>query len=171
MLFFGNYLHHPNPESAIALATEVLPRVRATLDSAELWLAGAQAGPEVLALGELPGVRFLGFVDDLPAVIAQARCLVAPVYSGSGVRTKSLFAMAHGLPIVANQLGLQGMDAPSTTYTTGEGPDELAAACLRFLEDPGLAAKAGAAARDFVRGRFDADEAARRQVERIRALP
>lgn len=170
MLFFGDYAHHPNPESARALARDVLPLVHREIPDAELWLAGPRAGESVKELGELPGVRFLGFVDDLTDVLAKARCLAAPVYSGFGVRSKSMLAMAHGLPLVANRLGLQGMAPPAEAMALGETPEELAAACVKFLADKDAASRAGAVARRYIIDNLNGEKMALQQLDRARSL-
>lgn len=167
LLFFGDYRHHPNAETARVLARQVLPRVRAGLPAAELWLAGPRAEPCIADLQGEANVRLLGYRRDLAAVLAQARCLVAPMFSGSGVRMKSLVAMAHGLPLVTNALGLQGLEPPAAAVATGESTDELAAACLRFLLDPAAARRAGAAAREFAQERLDGSGMVREQLARI----
>ena len=171
MLFFGDYRHHPNPESAEVLARDVLPLVRRELEDAELWLAGPRADARVQRLADLDGVRVLGFVEDLASLFGGTRCLVAPVYSGSGVRTKVIHAMAHGLPVVANELGLQAIAAPDDAVRRGETPAELAAASLAFLMDADRAAAAGAAARAFVVATVSGEKIVADQLARIAALP
>ena len=170
LLFLGDYLHHPNPEAAEFLAGQVMPRVRQRVPDAELWLAGPRAGQRVRALGQQPGVRFLGYEKDLASTLAQVRCLVAPVFSGSGVRIKVLTALAHGLPVVANELGLQGIAAPDGALLRGETADELADACVRFLDSPAAAAAAGAAGRDWARKTLGARSLVEQQLELFRAL-
>src|SRR5690606_36059481 len=93
MLFLGDYRHHPNVESARVLATEVLPLLRRQARQAQLWLAGPYAGAGLRRLAELPGVRVMGFVAVLPSLLRQVLCLVAPVFSGGGVRIKVLTAL------------------------------------------------------------------------------
>ena len=169
LLFLGDYQHHPNPEAARFLAREVMPRVRDKVPDAELWLAGPRANDEVQAL-EQPGVRVLGYVKDLAATLAQVRCLVAPVFSGSGVRIKVLTALAHGLPVVANELGLQGVKAPHSALGRGENADELATACVHFLDSPEAAAAAGAAAREWATANLGAAQLVSQQLALFRTL-
>lgn len=170
MLFLGDYSHHPNPEAAHFLVREVLPRVRATLPAAELWLAGARAPAAIEALGALAGVRFLGFVPDLPGLLADVRTLVAPVFSGGGSRIKVLTALAHGLPVVANELALRGIDAPPVAARRAESAVELAAAALALLQDAEAAAGAGRAARAWAESAIAPDATARAQVAALQAL-
>ncbi len=144
-LFVGDYLHHPNPEAARRLVHDVLPRLRAAQPEVELWFAGPHA--ECLAdLAHVPGVRVLGLVADLAVLFAEVRLLLAPVYSGSGFRMKTLTALAHGLPVVTNELGARGCTAPTTACVRAETPAGLAAAALQWLGDAEAAGVAGRAA-------------------------
>ena len=170
LFFFGNYTHHPNPEAACHLAREVLPRVQKLLPDTKLWLAGPKATPAVEALAELEGVRVLGYVENIHGLMREVRCLVAPVFSGSGTRIKVAMAMAHGLPVVSNKLGLRGLTAPPEAVATGESADQLAAACVHFLRDPAAAAAAGAHARQFIVDSMGGDILLQQQLERFRDL-
>ncbi|MEE2887571.1 MAG: glycosyltransferase family 4 protein [Planctomycetota bacterium] len=170
LFFFGNYTHHPNPEAACHLAREVLPRVQKLLPDTKLWLAGPKATPAVEALAELEGVRVLGYVENIHGLMREVRCLVAPVFSGSGTRIKVAMAMAHGLPVVSNKLGLRGLTAPPEAVATGESADQLAAACVHFLRDPAAAAAAGSHARQFIVDSMGGDILLQQQLERFRDL-
>jgi glycosyltransferase involved in cell wall biosynthesis len=170
VLFLGDYSHAPNPQAARHLALEVLPRVRQELPEAELWLAGPRAERQVRELQDLPGVQVLGFVADLPALLGSVRVLAAPLFAGGGTRIKVLTALAHGLPVVANRLGLRGLDVAEPAVARGETPAELAALLLRWLRDPELAARAGAAARAFAVAHASPDALAQQQLARFAAL-
>jgi glycosyltransferase involved in cell wall biosynthesis len=170
LLFLGNYTHHPNPESARFLASEVLPRVRARCPHVELWLAGTDPSHRIAHLAAVEGVRVVGFVAELPELLGSARCLIAPVFSGRGNRIKVQTALAHGLPVVANALGLLGIAAPPAAALGGETADELAAAALAFLENPAAAAAAGAAARAWAEATLGPDAVAEQQLARLASL-
>jgi glycosyltransferase involved in cell wall biosynthesis len=82
------------------------PRVVAALPAAELHVAGAVglAAPE-----ETSGLRRLGTVDDLAAAYAAARVVINPAVAGTGLKIKTLEALAHGRPIVVWPSGIDGM--------------------------------------------------------------
>lgn len=168
-LFLGNYLHLPNVEAAKHLAAEVWPQVRAQREDAELWLAGANADPAVSHLASQPGVRIVGEVADLDDVFRESRMLLAPLYSGGGVRVKVLTAMAHGLPVVSNRLGLRGLHPPPLEVG-GETAAELAKAVLTYLEHPDEAGSAGRAARAWIEAHVSANALAERQSDRFEKL-
>jgi hypothetical protein len=168
-LFLGDYDHHPNPEAARVLVREVLPLVRAELPEAELWLAGSNQH-RILDLEGAPGVKLVGLVPDLHWLLSQARLMLGPLWSGGGFRMKGIASLAHGLPVVTNRLGAQGVDAPESCRTVVESPAELATATLRWLRDPAAAAAAGAAAHAWASTAVSADAVARQQVELLHEL-
>lgn len=168
-LFLGDYRHAPNPEAARRLVRDVLPRLRAAIPAAELWLAGPHSD-DLRDLVETPGVRLVGFVPDLHALFCAVRLVLAPVWSGGGVRMKNLAALAHGVPVVTNARGARGVAVPPTARAIAETPDELAAAAARWLADADAAGAAGRAAYAWARHHLAADAIAAQQLARIEAL-
>ncbi len=171
LVFLGDYRHPPNPGAARFVAREVWPLVRREVPDAELWLAGAHAGEAgVDALGAIDGVRVVGHAPDLRALLGAARALLAPVFEGGGSRIKVLTALAHGLPVIANDLGLRGVDAGAPAVARAGDPAGLAAACVTWLRDPVRAAEAGAAARAWAEQNASPDAAATAQLDAVREL-
>jgi glycosyltransferase involved in cell wall biosynthesis len=169
-LFFGDYAHHPNPEAAQRLAREVWPRVREQVADAELVLAGPRADAGITELAALPGVRWLGYVEDLAGLLGTVRLVLAPLFSGSGSRMKILTALAHGLPVVSNALGLRGVDARSPAVERAESTERLTAAAAALLRDPGAARIAGTAARRWAEQHVSPDALARAQIDKLAGL-
>ncbi|MCR9243577.1 MAG: glycosyltransferase family 4 protein [bacterium] len=163
-LFFGDYEHGPNPEAARHLATAVLPRVRERVADAELWFAGRHS-QRIADLESLPGVRLVGFVDDLRELLAEVRVLLAPVFSGAGLRTKCVAALAHGLPVVTNELGGRGIEAPEPGLFVAGSDEDLANRTIALLESPELAASGGRAGFAWTQENVSVDAVARRQIE------
>lgn len=169
-LFLGDYSHRPNPESATFLAREVWPLVRRHVRDAELVLAGPRSNSEVRKLAEAPGVSFVGFAPDLAALLGSARLLLAPVFSGAGSRIKVLTALAHGLPVVSNALGLRGVRAPALAARGAESAMDLAAHTIALLEEPREAGRAGKLARSWAEVELSPTRLAASQLERFRQL-
>ena len=65
ILFIGGYLHKPNVDAVKWFCAEAWPRVRARLPDVRLHLIGSNPDAEVEALGRLPGVEVVGFVEDI----------------------------------------------------------------------------------------------------------
>ena len=110
LLFVGNQVGKHNVAAARWIVDELAPRLPSTWS---VVLAGP--GTESLATARRTGaaVVALGSVDDIDAVIAGADVCLAPLASGAGVKTKVLDYVAHGRPVVATPVAVEGIeDAP-----------------------------------------------------------
>lgn len=139
IMFIGGYQHPPNIDAAIWFANEILPRVRAELPDLRFHLIGSKAPAEVRALGELPGVEFHGFVEDIEPFLDGCRLAVAPLRYGAGVKGKVNMSMSYGQPVIATGIAVEGMYAePGRDVLVAETPEEFAAQVLRAYRDESL---------------------------------
>jgi glycosyltransferase involved in cell wall biosynthesis len=132
----------------------------------DLWIAGdgpLRPGLERLAtrLGIADRVRFLGWREDVPALMASADLLVCPSLL-EPLGNVVIEAWSAGLPVVAT-----ASDGPAGLITDGEtgilvplpgtnggGPALLACAIERLCADPALRAKLGKAGRRAYEAEF-----------------
>ena len=71
---------------------------------------GANASPEQIAhLRRYSFVNYLGFQPDLTAALQGSVGAVVPVWSGAGVKLKTLTLMAMGMPVIATPVALEGI--------------------------------------------------------------
>jgi polysaccharide biosynthesis protein PslH len=109
VLFVGNFAHPPNREAADRLTRVIFPEVRARCPEARLllvgpWLDGQPPGEPSA------GVEVTGWVEDVAPYLAGAQVVVAPIFSGGGMRLKVLEALAAGKAVVATPLAVAGLD-------------------------------------------------------------
>ena len=96
-----------------------------------------------------------GFVDDVRPYVESCRCMVAPLLAGAGIKVKILEMMSAGLPVLTNDIGIEGIPAVDKVhYYHCEKPDdykavltnvfsknsekllrEMSIACRRFIHD------------------------------------
>jgi polysaccharide biosynthesis protein PslH len=154
VVFFGHFGYEPNRRGLTRFLAEGWPAVVNAWPEARLAVAGAGLDSGLSArIARARGVEVLGLVPDLPAVLAQARAVVVPIWEGGGTRLKVLEAMAAGRAIVATPLGAEGIGFVSGRHgLLGETPAELAAALVALLSDAPRAAALGAAARERAEG-------------------
>lgn len=83
------------------------PRVIRAIPNAELQVVGSvcKAVP-----GNEPGVRRLGFVDDLSEAYEKARVVINPAVAGTGMKIKTLEALAYLRPLVTWPSGVDGVE-------------------------------------------------------------
>jgi len=168
-LFFGDYRHGPNPEAAKRLATEVWPIVRKTHPDAELLLAGPNE-TSIRELDKISGVRVIGFVPDLAELLGRVRVVLAPLWSGGGFRVKNATALAHGIPVVTNEIGSRGCLADNPACLVAESADGLAKATMRHFASTEFAATAGIKARTWAQAQYAPAAVAQLQLKRLEQL-
>jgi glycosyltransferase involved in cell wall biosynthesis len=100
-LFFGGRYRWPPNQYALEKLLELWPDIERAVPGAELVVAGRPARRERSL--DVPGVRVVGYVDDLDELLARSSVLLAPVPIGGGVRVKVLDAARHGLPVVGSR--------------------------------------------------------------------
>ena len=138
LLFVGNFSHRPNVDAVHFLAREVMPLVRRSLARVELLVVGDNAPPDFAAYASA-GVRLLGYVPDLDAVMAGCRVFVAPIRFGSGVNGKIGEALSYGLPVATTTVGAEGWGfADGEQVLIADAPADFAAAVLRLYGDAAL---------------------------------
>ena len=122
------------------------------------WLAGApqSEAEEAYAtrvqqqrdrLGLRERVHFLGFRPDVPGLLRHAFALVQPNTQGEAFGLTFIEAMDRGVPVVTTRLGgaLEVVDETCGVLVPPGGSAALARALSDLLDDPGRAARLGAA--------------------------
>ncbi|MGC4807012.1 glycosyltransferase family 4 protein [Micromonospora sp. DT233] len=78
-------------------------------------------------LGRHRGVLVRGYVEDLRPALAGARAGVVPLFSGAGVKLKTLTLLAHAVPVFTTPVGAEGIPvspavrvAPDPAALTGQ---------------------------------------------------
>ena len=56
-----------------------------------------------------PNIEYLGFVDNPYQIIADARAVLSPLFSGAGVKFKVLESMACGTPVIGSEISFEGI--------------------------------------------------------------
>ncbi len=130
--FLGGYRHAPNIDAVAHFVRDVLPLIRRKLPRARFVIAGANPGPEVLALAG-PDVEVTGMIEDLRDVFDRVRVFACSLRVGAGTKGKISTAMAYGVPVVSTSCGAEGMDlADGKEVLIADGAEAFAAACVRL---------------------------------------
>jgi glycosyltransferase involved in cell wall biosynthesis len=80
-------------------------------------------------LGESPNLRIVGGVDDLAPWYLGAHCVVAPIFDGSGMKTKIAEALMFGKHVIGTSEAFSGYDraVQSSGWLAEDAPGFLAA--------------------------------------------
>ncbi len=164
LMFVGGFQHPPNIDAATWFAEAIFPLVRAELSDVRFHIIGSRAPDPVVALGELPGVVFHGFVEDLEPLLDGIRIAVAPLRYGAGVKGKVNMSMSYGQPVVATPIAVEGMHLEAgRDVLVAATPEQFAAEVVRLYRDATLWHTLSAAGLVNVEQHFGFD-AARRAV-------
>ena len=136
ILFVGNFGYRPNAEAAEYLAKRILPQVRISHPDAQVRLVGPGAGA-VNRLNDIPGIEIVGFLPEIDQAYANAEVVVAPIFSGSGTKTKILEAMSYGIPVVTTSEGVAGLAVERGRHLFASNSEEdLIGYTRRIFDDP-----------------------------------
>ena len=136
LLFVGNFVHPPNVESAERLIAGILPRVRTECPEVVLRIVGANL-PTRWQGREAEGLHASPDVADVAPFLDRAAVVMAPMFTGGGMRVKVLEALAAGKAVVATPLALEGLTVEDgDQLRIGRSDGELAQAAVELLRDP-----------------------------------
>ena len=164
VLFGGTLDWFPNIDAVRFLAEEVWPTVRQQLPGARLIIAGKDPVDEIRRLESAGGVTVIANPPSMFPLLHDAAVVAVPIRTGSGIKIKTIEAMAAGKAIVATDLGCEGWDVVDGLHLRrADGAPRFADALVELLSDRSARQRLGAAAQQLVRERYTID----RMVDQI----
>ena len=171
MVFTGGLDYKPNRESLSYYAASVVPALR------EHGLGHLRLN----VLGECPEVvrrtfqseqlRLHGYVEDLHQTLVGYQLFLAPLQSGTGVKTKIVEAMLLGLPVVTTPIGVQGLEVRHGEHCYVWRTTEELVEILHEMEvTPQKVAQVAQAGMEYARGRFSPTVLERRWAEALHTV-
>lgn len=99
--FFGNI------DGITSFIKEALPNI-----DMDLWVVGncCETLNEWINEKDYPKVKLKGFVDELSKIYREASAVICPIYSGSGMKTKTVEALKFGKFIFATKESFEGIE-------------------------------------------------------------
>lgn len=145
----------PNKEGVEWFLREVWPLVHQSAPGVSFYFAG-RAMPDSMANNLPEGAYCPGEVEDAKAFISDKHILVVPLRSGSGIRVKTLEAMAAGKLVISTDIGMQGIDAkPDLHYLSANNAQEFVRLITWASSHPEQAIDIIHNAQDLIRGQYD----------------
>jgi len=156
LVFLANFAHPPNVRAAEWLLERVFPPLRGRHPGLAVRIVGAEVPPNVRRFEGEEGVHIVGPVADPRPELWSATVFVAPLFTGRGMRIKTLEALAAGVPAVGTPLAFHGVGgAPGEDYLVGEDEAAFTRAIDRLLGDRELARRLGRRGRRHVASHLD----------------
>ena len=151
VLFFGAMSRPENYLSAIWYIEKVIPLLE---DSGTRFVILGSNPPEELKKYEGDSVHITGFVDSVVPYFESSLCLVAPLVLGAGIKVKILEGLSSGIPVITNNIGIEGIPAkPGYEYIHAENEEQYADA-IRKAKVGGLE-EIGQRGKQFIKQQYD----------------
>ncbi len=112
LLFLGHMYYQPNENALREIAEHILPKLD---DSYTLTVIGI-APPKLIKKYSSDSILFKGGVDNLSEELLNYDIALAPLLEGSGTRLKVLDYLASGLPVIATDIAIEGLDPNITQH-------------------------------------------------------
>jgi len=107
-------------------------------------------------------IVFYGQVADSATFLSAYPVMIAPLFSGSGIRVKIIEGMFLRRAIVATSMASRGIKAVNNEHLLiADAPDEFAQAVCRLLSSPETASYISKNAQEFAFSHFDATHLAK----------
>lgn len=146
--FVGNMHTAANQASLDYICAEILP----LLPGKTLRVIGVCPKEIQNRYSSLERVSFSGRVETISDELVKCEVMLAPFVYGTGIKTKILEAMGIGVPVVTNDIGIEGMTCkPGVEFELGNTPEALARCCESLLGDRQKRREMVRAAKEYIR--------------------
>lgn len=169
VLFAGTLTWAPNAEGLDWFLRDVLP----DLAIAEpLQVVGGEPLPAWRQLPAAGKVEFLGRVPSVEPLYVEAGVMIAPVFSGSGIKLKIVNSLARGLPVVTTACGIEGFPPGwEGAIRVSDEPAAFGRAVREIIEDAEGWAVASRQAKQYAARHFSSEAAQSKLEECLNVSP
>lgn len=133
ILFFGAMYRKENYEAALWFIDKVMPY----LEKYNLrFVVLGNKPPKILKNKECKNVIITGFVENITQYFEESLCMVSPLITGAGIKIKILEALSSGIPVLTNEIGIEGIPAKDgESYFHCISPEDYIKVILNLLND------------------------------------
>ncbi len=150
LFHIGSMEWQANEQGVIWFLNKVWPLVLLAQPNAKFHLAGKGLSKQDPRFFH-SGIVNHGEVPDAEDFMHQHGVMIVPIQAGSGIRIKTLEAMALGVPIVSTSVGAQGLAVlDGVEIEIADEPKDFAAAICKLLSSPAKSQEMTIQARKYV---------------------
>lgn len=137
LVFTGCMDADHNADAAIFFAKNVFPIIRNKVPKCRFQIVGRSGGKRIQELEKVVhGIEIIEDVPDIRPYLWDAEVYVAPMISGTGIKTKILEAWAAGCPVVSTALGCEALKAGNGgNILIADDPQKMAEQIIQLMND------------------------------------
>lgn len=137
IVFSGNESHYPNFDALewylINIHKTIIKKHNINIHITGNWSVGAKKHLKKIS----PEIIFEGFVDNYISFLKESIVIVPIRIGGGGLRTKILYAMANGVPVVSTSVGAFGIEGEHNEhFLIADTPEEFSKAIMNLMVNP-----------------------------------
>ena len=168
ILFWGAMYREENYGAVLWFIEHVMPLLG---DTDVRFVVAGNRPPEMLKKKANDRIIITGFVEDVMPYFAHSLCFVAPLKLGAGIKVKILEAMSAGIPILTNDIGIEGVPAThGVEYFHCTTPEDYANTIRAMLAQNPDVAKMEAAQRMLIDKHFDLQASKNAYVNKLNSI-
>lgn len=153
IIFFGAMNREENWRSAIWFIENVMPKLP---QECRFLVLGNKPNEQLKKHDDGNRIKIMGFVEDIKPYFSNALCLVSPLVMGAGVKIKILEALSAGIPVLTNQIGIEGIPGTDCMhYFHCETPDDYVDKINLLLEYSQIGMEIGNNAKHLISGKYN----------------
>ncbi|WEG10709.1 glycosyltransferase family 4 protein [Microbacterium horticulturae] len=147
-------MHRPeNDTAAVRLIEQVWPMVIQKVPDARLRIVGANPSAHLIQVAaRAVRVEVLGYVQNIEAEYDRSLVAFATLWSGAGVKFKTIDALLSGCAVIGTTIGVEGIGDESWFWSVSNSPEALAEATIDAFCNPEEARKLASASAEVARG-------------------
>ncbi len=156
LVFSGDMGFFQNIDTVGYFAKRIFPLIKKKIKDAKFFIVGKNPAKKVIKLAKKDAdIVVTGFVKDISVYLRNASVFVAPIRTGSGIRTKILEAMASSLPLVTSKRATEGIEAENgKNLLMARTPLEFAHHVVDLLNHPQKQVKIGEAGKKLIQEKY-----------------
>ena len=149
--YVGNFSVASNADTLKMMVEDILPLLKSEY---RLYVVG-KCPRQIQEKYKRENIIFCGRVNDLREYVKKTAVFFSPIAYGTGVKTKIVEAMAMGMPVVTNSVGIEGIHAnPGEDILVSDDYNVIASLTDKLLEDEDYRSKIGNSAQRFAEATF-----------------
>jgi glycosyltransferase involved in cell wall biosynthesis len=159
LLFFGAMWREENWHSVIEFIVKVLYPLRANGIDIRLTVLGANPPAQLLSYQNANIVTVQGFVENVRPFFANSDIFISPLLMGGGIKVKVLEAMSAGLPVIGNEVAMEGIGGnPGVEYFQADSWQEWHKVLSNLYYEQDILPSIGIAGMVFLKNNFNPEK-------------
>ena len=146
VLVVGMWSYPPNNDGLVHFLTNIWPQIISRVNQdIELRVVGRMNDENLrIFCSRIKHVKILGYVEELLPEYYNARCVIIPIYSGTGTCIKTIEAISVNRPFVSTICGVRGLEndlQPGRDYLLAANDQEFVDSVVSLIERPNYGAE------------------------------